>query len=103
MSKMLKRASSVLLGVFFVCVAASVAADGARKTHEVTAIVVALDLEAKTITINGDDGQKHTALLTGAAVEAARKFKSGDRVTLTCQDNEKGEHESVIAIRPSEG
>jgi len=99
----MKRISIVLLGVFFLCVAASLAADGARKTHEVTAIVVALDPDAKTITISGDDGQKHTAPLTGAAVASAGKFKPGDKVTLTCQDNEKGEHESVIAIRPSEG
>jgi len=68
-------------------------------THEVKTEVVSADATAKTITIKGPDGKNMTAPVMGKAVNDLSKVKAGDKVTLTCQDNSKGEHEGVIAIK----
>ena len=33
------------------------------------------------------------------AMASLKKVKAGDKVTLTCQDNDKGDHEGVAAIK----
>lgn len=72
----------------------------AGKTHDVTADVVSVDLAAKTITVKGEKGDM-TAPVKDSALEALKKVKVGDKVVLTCQDNDKGEHEAVTAIKPA--
>jgi ribosomal protein S1 len=67
------------------------------KTHEVTAEVVSVDAEKSTITIKGETENK-TAPVDAKATAALKTLKAGDKVTLTCWDNAKGEHEKVIAI-----
>jgi hypothetical protein len=69
------------------------------KTHDETAEVVSIDAQAKTITIKDAKGENHTAPLLGTAVTEAKAIKAGDKVTVTCQDNEKGDHEGVTAIK----
>jgi len=69
------------------------------KTHDMTAEVVSIDEKAKTITLKDDKGDNHTAPLMGAAVGEAKALKAGDKVNVTCQDNEKGDHEGVTAIK----
>jgi hypothetical protein len=69
------------------------------KTHEVTAEVVSVDAEKNTITIKGDKENK-TAPVDAKLAVALKSVKAGDKVTLTCWDNAKGEHEKVIAIAP---
>ncbi|HYU41441.1 MAG TPA: hypothetical protein VEQ84_04780 [Vicinamibacteria bacterium] len=76
----------------------AVAAKG--KTHEVTAEVVSVDAEKNTITIKGETENK-TAPVDAKAAGALKTVKAGDKVTLTCWDNAKGEHEKVIAIVPA--
>lgn len=76
----------------------AVAAKG--KTHEVTAEVVSVDTEKNTITLKGETENK-TAPVDAKAVAALKTVKAGDKVTLTCWDNAKGEHEKVIAIAPA--
>jgi hypothetical protein len=71
------------------------------KTHDVVAEIVAVDVNAKTITIKDDDGNDKTAPVRESAVEELKKVKAGDRVVLTCLDNEKGEHEAIVAIKPA--
>ncbi len=71
----------------------------AGKTHNMTATIVSIDVEAKTVTIKDDKGESKTAPVMGKAVESLKTLKAGDMVTLTCQDNEKGEHEGVTAIK----
>jgi hypothetical protein len=67
------------------------------KTHKVEAEVVSTDLAAKTITIKGE-GENKTAPVEGKAVSALKNVKPGQTWTLTCRDNEKGEHQAVIAM-----
>ena len=67
------------------------------KTHTVEAEVVSADPTAKTLTIKGDAGDK-TVPVEGAAVAELKNVKPGEKVKLTCRDNEKGEHEAITKI-----
>ena len=70
------------------------------KTHEVTAEVVSVDAEKSTITIKGEKENK-TAPVDAKAAAVLKTVKPGDKVTLTCWDNAKGEHVKVVAIAPA--
>jgi len=75
------------------------AAKPAMKTHKVEAEVVSTDVAAKTITIKGENGAENkTAPVEGKAVAALKNVKAGEKYTLTCRDNEAGEHQAVVAI-----
>ena len=67
--------------------------------HDVTAEVVSVDLDAKTITIKMDDGKTTTAPVMGQAISQLKDVKAGEKVTLTCKDKENGDHEGVTAIK----
>lgn len=69
------------------------------KTHDVKATVVAVNLEGKTITFKDDSGQNTTAPVLDSAAPSLKSLKAGESVTLTCQDNEKGEHQGIIRIQ----
>ena len=69
------------------------------KTHDQKAEVVSVDMTAKTITLKDEKGENHTAPLMGKAIEEAKSLKAGDKVSATCKDSEKGEHEGVTAIK----
>jgi FtsP/CotA-like multicopper oxidase with cupredoxin domain len=71
-------------------------AAAAEKTHVVEAEVVSTDATAKTITLKGDPNK--TVTVDAAAVGSLKDLKSGDKVKLTCRDNEKGEHVAVTKI-----
>ena len=71
----------------------------AGKTHDMTTQVVSIDLEKKTVTFKDDKGVNQTAPVLGKALESFKTLKAGDKVTLTCQDNEKGEHQGIVAIK----
>ena len=68
----------------------------AVKTHVVEAEVVSADATAKTLTIKGDPNK--TVPVEGMAVEHLKALKAGEKVKLTCRDNEKGEHQAVTHI-----
>jgi hypothetical protein len=72
----------------------------AVKTHDVDAEIVAVDETAKTITIKGDPDNK-TVPVQGKALATLKTHKAGDKVTITCLDNDKGEHQAVVAIKPA--
>jgi len=72
----------------------------AAKTHDVTAEVVSVDTAKNTITLKGEK-DNHTAPVEGKAIAALKTVKAGDKVTVTCRDNEKGEHQAVTAIAPA--
>jgi ABC-type Fe3+-hydroxamate transport system substrate-binding protein len=74
------------------------AAKAAVKTHKVEAEVVSVDPAAKTITIKSETGENKTAPVEGKAVMALKSVKPGEKYTLTCRDNEAGEHQAVLAI-----
>ncbi len=71
------------------------------KTHDVAAEVVSIDTAKNTITAKtGEKGEESTAPVEGAKTQAVLKtLKAGQKVTLTCRDNDKGEHEAVTAIK----
>jgi hypothetical protein len=72
----------------------------AGKTHEVTAEVVSVDTVKNTITLKGEKGN-NTAPVEGKAQASLKSIKAGEKVTVTCRDNEKGEHQAVTAIKPA--
>ncbi len=67
------------------------------KTHTVEAEVVSADTTAKTLTIKTDKGDQ-TVPVEGAAVSELKSVKAGEKVKLTCRDNEKGEHQAITHI-----
>jgi hypothetical protein len=71
----------------------------AGKNHDVQAEIVSVDVEKNTLTIKGDAANK-TVPVEGKAVAALKTVKAGDKLTLTCKDNDKGEHQAVVDIKP---
>jgi uncharacterized lipoprotein YajG len=67
------------------------------KTHVVEAEVVSADATAKTLTIKGEKENKVLKVDT-VAVAHLKDLKAGEKVKLTCRDNEKGEHEAITKI-----
>lgn len=74
------------------------AAKPAMKTHKVEAEVVSADVEKKTITFKFEGAEK-TAPVGPLAMYRLKKVKAGDKVTLTCRDDEKGEHQMITFIK----
>jgi hypothetical protein len=68
------------------------------KTHDVEAEVVSVDAEKKTLTLKGESENK-TVPVEGKAVAALKTVKTGSKYTLTCKDDEAGNHVAVVAIR----
>lgn len=68
------------------------------KTHDVEAEVVSYDASKKMLTIKGTPDNK-TLSVDAKAVASAADLKAGDMVTLTCRDNEKGEHLGVSGVK----
>ena len=70
----------------------------AVKTHDVTTEVVAIDTVKHTITLKGEK-ENTTAPVEGKALAHLKNVKTGEKVTVTCRDNEKGEHQAVTEIK----
>jgi hypothetical protein len=71
------------------------------KTHDVKGTIVSVNLEGKTITFKDETGMSTTAPVLDAAAGSLKSVKAGEQVTLTCQDNDKGEHQGIIRIQES--
>lgn len=71
----------------------------AGKTHDLTATVVSIDIEKKTITIKDEKGEEKTAPVLDKAMDSLKNVHAGDKVKITCQDTDKGDHEGVSAIK----
>jgi len=97
----MKKLGSILsaLVIAALVIAIPVNSYAAGKTHDMKGEVVSVDAKAKTITFKDEKGESHTAPLMGAAVNEAKNLKAGDKITCTCQDSEKGEHEGVKGIK----
>jgi Cu/Ag efflux protein CusF len=67
-------------------------AKGGAKTHSVAGEVVSADTNAKTITVKQEKGENFTAPVDPSVAAELANLKAGDKVTLTCRDNDKGEH-----------
>jgi hypothetical protein len=68
----------------------------AVKTHVVEAEVVSADATAKTLTIKGDPNK--TMPVDASAATHLKSLKAGEKVKLTCRDNDKGEHQAITHI-----
>ena len=78
--------------------AADKAPAAAAKTHEVSAEFVSADATKKTVTLKTADGEK-TVPMEGKAIASVKSLKANDKVTATCRDNDKGEHQAVTDIK----
>jgi hypothetical protein len=72
----------------------------AAKTHDMKATIVSVDIEHKMLTIKDEKGEEKTAPVLEGAVAQLKGLKAGDKVTLTCEDDEKGQHKGVAKITP---
>ena len=72
---------------------------GTFKYHDVSATFVSADAKANTFTVTLDDGSTTTGKAEGPAVKALAGLKAGDKISMTCKDNEKGEHLAATAIK----
>jgi len=73
-------------------------ADAKKLTHEVEAEVVSVDSVKGTITIKTEKGES-TAPIEGKAIAEVKDVKPGQKVTLICRDDAKGEHKAVSEIK----
>ena len=73
------------------------------KTHDLTVEVVSADAKAKTLTIKDENGQPKSVPVMGKAIASLATLKAGDKITVTCQDNDKGEHQGITAIKVAKG
>lgn len=71
----------------------------ADKSHVETATVVSVDTSAHTVTLKGTDGKTNTAPVEGDALKALGSLKAGEKVEVTCRDNDNGEHQAVSAVK----
>jgi ABC-type Fe3+-hydroxamate transport system substrate-binding protein len=69
----------------------------AMKTHVVEAEVVSADVAAKTLTIKAEPNK--TVTVEGEALAQLKNLKMGEKVKLTCRDNDKGEHQAITDIK----
>ncbi len=69
-----------------------------EKTHSMKAEVVSVDTAGKKITIKDEKGETKTVPVLDSAAAMLKNFKAGDKVTLTCKDSDKGEHQGVSDI-----
>ena len=97
----MRKMTALLCAVFVVAAALAQigVASAAGKTHDLTATVVSIDMEKKTITIKDEKGEEKTAPVLDKAVGSLKSVHAGDKVKITCQDTEKGEHQGVTAIK----
>ncbi len=97
----MKKLALFVLAVF---VALSVSgsfspASATGKTHNMSGTVVSVDVEGKKLTFKDDTGSSMTVPVLDKAVGTLKTLKADQKVTLTCQDNDKGDHEGVSAIK----
>jgi len=97
MKKLGSLVSSILIAALVITIPAAALAAG--KTHEMKGTVVSVDTKANTLTFTDEKGESHTAPLLDKAVKEAASVKAGEKVKLDCQDNDKGEHTGVTAIK----
>jgi len=90
---------SVLALVVCLVVAPAFASDAKKNEHEMNVSFVSCDAKAMTMTFKMDDGQSKTAPMMEKVAKSCPTMKAGTMVTLTCKDNDKGEHEAVSDMK----
>src|SRR5262245_56822314 len=75
----------------------------AAKRHDVQGEIVSINLEGKTLTFKNAEGKDVTAPILPEALESVKAVKKGDKVTLTCADDDAGNHKGVSAVKVAKG
>ncbi len=70
-----------------------------KNVHDMTVEFVSADAKAKMITIKDESGESKTVPVMGAALKELGSLKGGEKITITCLDNDKGEHQGVTMIK----
>ena len=91
----------IALAAIAVSTMANAGADSSKKHHQATVTVISTDPTAKTMTFKDDKGMEKTAPVLDSALGTLKSVKPGDKVILTCEDNDKGEHEGISEIKPT--
>ena len=68
------------------------------KSHDVEGEIVSVDTAKNTITIKTTKGES-SAPVEGKAQTTLKDLKPGQKVTVTCRDDDKGEHKAVTDIK----
>jgi len=103
MRRIISLISVLLLTATLLAPANAALAAAAKKTHDKTVEVVSADAAAKTLTLKDDKGENMTVPVEGRALDKLKTLKGGEKVTVTCEDDDKGEHKGIIAIKPMKG
>lgn len=80
-------------------IAVPATAFAAGKTHDMKGTVVSVDAKANTLTFTDEKGESHTAPLLDKAIKEAASLKAGEKISITCQDTDKGEHQGIMKIK----
>jgi glycine cleavage system protein P-like pyridoxal-binding family len=95
----MKKFAIALASVLVLAGLQSVWAADPAKTHDMKVEVVSVDTKAHTVTFKDESGKTQTAKVLEEARASLKDIKAGDKCTITCKDNEKGEHQGVTSIR----
>ena len=93
----MKNVMRVLCAVMVAALVASTVALAA-KTHDVQGEIVSVDLDGKSLTFKNAEGKAVTAPILPEGLPSAKTVKAGDKVTLTCTDDDAGNHKGVSAV-----
>jgi hypothetical protein len=80
--------------------AAAAKTEAVAKTHDVNVQFVSSDAAKSTITVKGEDGKENTVPVEGKALASLKTLKANEKITVTCRDNDKGEHQAITAVKP---
>jgi hypothetical protein len=100
----MRRASIVLasLLVFGLTALPALSSEAAKgKSHDVTVEFVKYDATAKTVTFKTEAGEEKTAPVMENAMKGFETLKPGEKIVLTCMDNEAGEHQAISMVKPA--
>jgi Cu/Ag efflux protein CusF len=101
MNKPIVLASVLLLSASLAYATPAKSATPKAKTHVVATEVVSADVAGKKLTVKGADNMNMTMPCEGKAVSELKSVKPGEKVDVVCRDNEKGEHQAIVGIKPA--
>jgi Cu/Ag efflux protein CusF len=70
------------------------------KTHPVAVEVVSVDPDGKTLTVKGEK-EDMTMPVDPAGQAAVKDLKAGDKTTVICRDDAKGNHVAIAGVAPA--
>jgi hypothetical protein len=99
----MKKVAALVVSALVVCLVGlpALATEGPKKSHDMTVEFVSFDAKAKTVTFKDDKGETKTAPVMDSAMKAFDTVKAGDKVTITCADDEHGHHQGVSMAKPA--